>query len=65
MAISQPDLLYLNLHEESAEEERQEMPAAVLHYFDETGCAGSTPCRSTTTRAGSVAAVCKQRSRFS
>ena len=37
---SQPDLLYLNLHEENAEAERQELPAAVLHYFDETGCRG-------------------------
>jgi RND family efflux transporter MFP subunit len=37
---SQPDLLYLNMHEESAEDERQELPAAVVHYFDETGCRG-------------------------
>jgi RND family efflux transporter MFP subunit len=37
---SQPDLLYLNQHEESAEEERQGLPAAVARYFDETGSRG-------------------------
>ena len=37
---SQPDSLYLNMHEETAEEERQELPAAVVRYFDETGCRG-------------------------
>jgi multidrug resistance efflux pump len=37
---SQPDLLYLNMHEEYAEEERLGLPAAVVRYFDETGCRG-------------------------
>ncbi len=37
---SQPESLYLNMHEESAEEERRELPAAVVRYFDETGCRG-------------------------
>ncbi len=37
---SQPDSLYLNLHEETADEERENLPAAVLHYFDETGSRG-------------------------
>ena len=40
MAFFPPDSLYLNMHEESAEEDRQNLSEAVVRYFDETGCRG-------------------------